>query len=112
MRVTIRAPHVRADDRIRDHIGERVRASFEHVEDRITSVQVVLADDNGPKGGVDKHVEVVVNCGHLGVMRVDATTSDLPASIDAALKKAQRAIAHAIGHKKGQRRSGPPPRRT
>ncbi len=105
MRVTIRAPHVRADDKIRTHIGERVRAAFEHVESRVTSVQVVLVDENGPKGGVDKHVEVLANCGKLGLFRVDAKTNDLVASVDAALKKAQRAVEHAVDHKEGKRRA-------
>lgn len=112
MRVTIRAPHLGADDEIRDHIGERTRAVLGHVEDRITSVQVHLADLNGPRGGIDKQVEVVVNCGHLGVIRADAKSTALRSAIDAALLKVKRAVTHAIDHKQAARRSGPTRRRT
>jgi ribosome-associated translation inhibitor RaiA len=83
-----------------------------HVEDRITSVQVHIADQNGPKGGLDKQCELVANCGHLGVLRTDAVDRELRRAVDGASTKLQRAIEHAVDHKRGARKSATPHRRS
>lgn len=112
MRVIIRSPHVDVDPELREHIGAAVRPALEHVEGRITSVQVHLDDLNGPKGGVDKKCECVANCGKLGVLRAEAVHKDVRKAVDAAVTKLQRAIDHAVDHKRGARLAKAPRRRT
>ncbi|MCC7010956.1 MAG: HPF/RaiA family ribosome-associated protein [Planctomycetes bacterium] len=112
MRVTIRSPHVTLEDSEREHLSEAVKHALAHVESRVTSVQVHVADLNGPKGGVDKQCELVANCGKLGVLRTDATAGEIRAAGDKAVAKLRRAVEHAVDHKRGERKARAPHRRT
>lgn len=111
MRVTIRSPHVTLEQDLRDSIGEDLRAALEHVESRVVSAQVKIDDANGPKGGLDKSCECVVNCGKLGVLRVDAKGKDLKRVVASAMTKLRRAVEHAVDHKRGTRMAKAPHRR-
>ena len=61
MRITIRSPHVTIDQDQRQDIAEAVRTALAHVESRVVSVQVLIDDSNGPKGGVDQRCEFVAS---------------------------------------------------
>jgi ribosome-associated translation inhibitor RaiA len=105
MRVLLRSPHVTIEQDQRDEIAASVRTALAHVESRVVSVQVLIDDSNGPKGGVDKRCECVANCGKLGVLRVDATSADLKKAVNAALTKLRRAAEHAVDQKRGVRKA-------
>jgi ribosome-associated translation inhibitor RaiA len=111
MRVTIRSPHVTIDQDQRAELADAVRTALAHVESRVVSVQVLIDDSNGPKGGVDQRCECVANCGKLGVLRVEATSSDLKKAVNSAVTKLRRAAEHAVDHKRGERKDKVPHRR-
>jgi ribosome-associated translation inhibitor RaiA len=111
MRITIRSPHVTIDQDQRQDIAEAVRTALAHVESRVVSVQVLIDDSNGPKGGVDQRCEFVANCGKLGVLRVEAASSELKKAVNSALTKLRRAAEHAVDHKRGERKDKVPHRR-
>ncbi|MCY3001600.1 MAG: HPF/RaiA family ribosome-associated protein [Planctomycetota bacterium] len=111
MRVLLRSPHVTLEQDLRDSINADLRAALAHVEDRVVSAQVKLDDVNGPKGGLDKNCEVIVNCGHLGILRVEAKGKDLKRVVASALTKLRRAVEHAVDHKRGAARAKAPHRR-
>lgn len=111
MRVTIRSPHVTLAPNQRAEFADAVRTSLAHVASRVVSVQVLIDDSNGPKGGVDQRCECVANCGKLGVLRVAATSSDLEKAVNSAVTKLRRAAEHAVDHKRGERKDKVPHRR-
>ena len=47
----------------REHVRQRIEESFARIKRRITHVAVHLQDDNGPRGGEDKHCMVKVSLG-------------------------------------------------
>lgn len=112
MRVTIRSPHVALTDTDRDYITDAIKHALSHVESRVTSVQVHLADQNGPKGGIDLQCDLVANCGQLGILRTQATDGKVRAAVDAATTKLRRAVEHAVDHKRDARKTNTPRRRT
>jgi ribosome-associated translation inhibitor RaiA len=111
MRITIRAPHAPVDDRLREYVRKKLGEALAHVEDRIESVQLTLDDLNGPKGGVDKLCQIVANCGHLGVVRVEGRDGTLRDAAEAAIDRAKTTINHAIEKKQTVQRSKVPHRR-
>jgi len=112
MRVTVCSHHVTIDQGVRREIAEAVRTALAHVERRVVSVQALIGDDNGPKGGVDQRCEFVANCARLGVLRVEATSTELDKALSAALSKLRRAVEHAVDRRRGERKGALPHRRT
>ncbi len=81
------------------------------IESCVVSVQVLIDDSNGAKGGVDQRCECVASCGKLGVLRVEATSSDFEKAVNSAVTKLRRAAEHAVDHKRGERKGKVPHRR-
>jgi len=112
MRVTVCSQHVTIDQGQRQEIAEAVRAALAHVERRVVSVRALIDDNNGPKGGVDQRCEFVANCGKLGVLRVEATSTEFDKAVSSALSKLRRAAEHAVDRRRGERKGALPHRRT
>jgi hypothetical protein len=53
-------------------------------------VSACLADENGPKGGLDKSCRVSVDLGRLGVVIAEDTDATLEAAVCRAVEKAGR----------------------
>jgi putative sigma-54 modulation protein len=111
MRILLRSPHVTLEQEFREAVVADVRAALAHVEERVVSAQIKLDDVNGPKGGLDKSCECIVNCGHLGILRVEAKGKDLKKVVASALTKLRRAVEHAVDQKRGAAKSKAPHRR-
>jgi ribosome-associated translation inhibitor RaiA len=100
---------VRHDDHITggERLTERVTASVEGVLDRyrnqITSVEVHLADENGPKsGGDDVRCTIQVRMEGRPPTAVTHHASDLDVAVDAAAEKILRMLDHQLGRLRDQ----------
>ena len=76
--------------------ARRVGFALDRFGARLAAVSVLLSDRNGPKGGVDKHCDVVVRGVRGWEVRGSADSDDIGAAIDAAVERAARAVTKTL----------------
>jgi ribosome-associated translation inhibitor RaiA len=92
MWIDIRTRGMTLDADTRAHIDRRLGFALERVGDRVNRVNVYLADENGPRGGVDKVCRVVTYLRTGGAVLIEDEDSDLTTLID---RTADR-LGHAV----------------
>lgn len=106
MRLTVQGTHVRPTPAIIEHVQRKVGAALGRLRHRVLGVSVTLDDENGPRGGVDKACRVrVALAGVPGKpVVVEQRSEDLYSAIDAASKRAARAVRRSVGKQRDRRR--------
>ncbi|MGP1310548.1 MAG: HPF/RaiA family ribosome-associated protein [Phycisphaerales bacterium] len=106
MRLTVQGSHIKPTPSLVEHVRRKVGGSLGRLRHRVRGVSVTLDDENGPRGGVDKACRVRVALagasGHDVV--VEQRSPDLYAAIDAASKRAARAVVRVVGRERSRRR--------
>ena len=69
---------------------------FRRFEGRVGQVTVRLKDINGPRGGIDKRCQLLVDVADVGRLVFEADHSDLPRAIDLAVGRAKHRIAREV----------------
>jgi putative sigma-54 modulation protein len=105
MKFRIRSQHLKADSSLRQTIVLRLRCALSRLSDRIRSVDVQLADVNGPRGGVDKRCRIAVRMEPRGTIVVEHEDVDLLAAAAGASERAARALVRATERRREQCRS-------
>ena len=82
---------------IRNYAQRRLGTALGRYQQRLASVQVRLADINGPRGGVDKDCVVEVRGPALAPIIVRERDADLYVAIDRAAERIDRAVARRLG---------------
>lgn len=95
MRIDVRTHGLSLDPATRLLINLRLAAALGRVADGIVRVAVYLADENGPRGGVDKtcRLLVVLPGGRSAV--IEDRDEDLPAAVSRAADRAGEAVRRA-----------------
>jgi len=104
MKIEIQARGFRLTDALREHTERRLRVAFGSTIDRVRRIQVRLADDNGPRGGIDKRCALRISEGGRPPMLIDHHEADLYVAIDRAADRAGRSFARRLGRSTGGRR--------
>lgn len=92
MQIHLRALGFELTAALRDYVGRRLGSALDRHRDRVRRIEVVLSDENGPRGGVDKRCMVrLVATGHPAVHVLDRR-QDLYEAIDQALGRAARTL--------------------
>lgn len=91
MNVEIRSMHIDQAESLRAHAERRVESAVRHFGDRIVSIQIRLADLNGPRGGIDKLCRIQVHGRALNLV-VEDKDIDAFAAIDRAVHRLRRAL--------------------
>lgn len=109
MRTGILARGFALTSALRAHAERHLRAALGRYRDAVHSVQVRLADLNGPRGGIDKTCLVQVHGPALAPVVVRERDADLYAAIARAAARVGRAMARRIGrrHRLAQRGGRP-----
>ena len=96
MNIIVQAKNVELDGRSKRFLVEQVTAALDRFEDRIAALDVFVADENGPKGGMDKSVVIRVRLtsGHL--LTTETTRSEFRAAFVAGIKKTKRTVRRSI----------------
>jgi putative sigma-54 modulation protein len=76
-------------------------------ESRLNKVDLVVTDENGPRGGIDKTCQVWVTLHGAGEVVVNDRDSDLAKCISRVAERAGRAVARAIEKSQRLDRSRP-----
>ncbi len=96
MRLDIRAQGFDLTPALRDHAERRLAFALLRFRDRLTGVTVRLADDNGPRGGVDKRCVLRVRLAGMRVTVITERAVDVYAAIDRAADRAGRIVARRL----------------
>ncbi len=82
MKILISGKQFKVDDNLRGYINERFLKFTKFVKEPAT-LEMVLSDEMGPKGGIDKLVRVTITLPELkNSIHIEEITSDFKGSID------------------------------
>lgn len=84
------------DEELRPLAERRLLFALSRFDTRITSLELVVSDENGPRGGVDKLARVSVRLSRASDVVVSEQDSDLARCVTRVADKAGRAVARAI----------------
>jgi ribosomal subunit interface protein len=90
--IDVQARDFSLTEAIEMHTREKLAPMMHHYGDRILKVTVHLSDDNGPKGGVDKHCHIHVDMKKLPTVVIEDSEENLYAAIDLGCHRAERAV--------------------
>ncbi len=92
MRPLILTHKLSIDSTMHSYILHRLRLALDRTISRIGAITVRLSDDNGPKGGADKMVQVKLIVPGQESIIVHERGSDLRAAVDRAIHRAAQTI--------------------
>lgn len=72
--------------------------------DRITELQIRIADDNGPRGSHDKRCSIYAVAAGLPPSHVETIADDFHAAFNAAMTKIKHLLTHKVERRKVKRR--------
>jgi ribosomal subunit interface protein len=104
MRIAILCRGILPTQAIRDYAQRRLKTALGRYQSVLASVQVRLADVNGPRGGVDKHCVVEVVGPAMTPIIVRERDADLYVAIDRAADRIDRATGRRIARLRAPRR--------
>ncbi|MDP2828058.1 MAG: HPF/RaiA family ribosome-associated protein [Sulfuricellaceae bacterium] len=83
-------------DALREHAERRLAFALSRFHDRLEHMSMRLADDNGPRGGVDKRCQVRLRLHGAPEVVITEVSEDLYVAIDRAADRAGRTAARRI----------------
>jgi hypothetical protein len=90
--------HIKSDAEANARLEEKVRSKLRRFEQRLSHVEVHIADMNGAKGGAgDKRVSLEARANGREPVAVHADAERVDNAVALAADKAARALEHALG---------------
>jgi ribosomal subunit interface protein len=90
--IDVQARNFSLTEAIDNHTKQKLEPMLHHYGDRILKVIVHMSDDNGPKGGEDKHCHIHVEMKKLPTVVIEDSEENLYTAIDNATHRAERAV--------------------
>ena len=103
MELRIRSQHMKVDSSLRETIALRLRFALARFSERIRSVDVQIADVNGPRGGVDKRSRIAVHLVPTGSVLIEERDTDAHVAVAKAFARAARAVVRALERRRKRR---------
>lgn len=92
MRIIVKGKNIKLNDDLKNYAFEKVSKYSEIIEDPAVC-EVVLSDELGPKGGIDKSVHITLTLpGEKNAIHVEAQTDDFFGSLDLAQEKLEQQV--------------------
>ena len=86
-----------------NHIERRLRFALARFGDRVERVIVILRDNNGPKGGVDKECRILAKVQGCGAIMATVADSKWTAAVDRATTRIGYTLSRKIGRLRDRR---------
>ena len=96
MQIAIQARGFRLTAALRTRAERRVRFALGSASGRIRSIVIRLADENGPRGGVDTRCTIRANVPGGPPVIIEQQEADLYVAIDRAADRAGRAVSRRL----------------
>ena len=106
MKIQIHARDFEMNQALREHILRRCRFVLSRLRDSVRRIEIHLADENGPKGGVDKRCLVRIKSDSFSEIVIKDMESDLYVAVDRALSRAKRSLLRRMNSLRWARQSG------
>ena len=96
MQIDIRSKNIELTPSLRDYVRRRLGFALGARTDQIQSVQVMLSDINGPRGGNDQHCRILVHVPVIKDVVIEDCQSDIKAAIDRAAARTSRTLTKRL----------------
>lgn len=83
-------------DASREFVERRLQFALSRFGTKVRSISVILSDENGPRGGVDKVCRIIVKIYRARDVIVTDQDVDIKASVSRAVDRVGRAVARSI----------------
>ena len=104
MQIEIQARGFKLSAGQRTQVERRLRFALGSTSGRVRSVVMRLADENGPRGGLDKRCTIRANLPGAPPVIIEQQEADLYVAIDRAADRAARAVSRRLERTHGGRR--------
>lgn len=104
MQIDIKARGFRLTEELRAQAERRVRFALGSTSGRVRGLVMRLADENGPRGGLDKRCTIRANLAGAPPVIIEQQEADLYVAIDRAADRAGRAVSRRLAKASGWRR--------
>jgi ribosomal subunit interface protein len=105
MNIIVRGVHVRVTPAIEAYVHKHLGAPLGRLYlNPATQMDVLLCDNNGPKGGQDKECRVTVHVPYAASLHVSESTGNLYESICLARDRLERAAKRLRGRRRAPKR--------
>lgn len=81
---------------LRDDVEDRVTTALERFQERIGRVNVFLADENGPKNGIDKSLRVIIDLERLPLIVLEEKGDSWNSVLDRACERASYNVSRQV----------------
>ena len=106
MHVELKTNAVETVEGLRPRIERRLRFALTRFGDRIGRVVVFLSDLNGPKGGIDKSVRILIRLDGVGLVVAMVVDSDWTVAVDRAAHRIGQNVARALIRQRQRQAAG------
>lgn len=101
MKLDIRTRHLLLSAETLAELRRRVNLVFARISPRIRTVDVTVADINGPKGGADKQCRLVVRGRSTRSIAIEQVGTDTLATVAMAASRAEQALLRELSRRRG-----------
>ena len=103
MQMTIASRSADLTQPIREHIQDRLYAALNQHASRIDAIEVMIEDENGPRGGFDQVCRVVVKLTNGMKLHHERRGLDLYANVSLVADKVKRRVGRQLGKLRDRR---------
>lgn len=103
MQMTIASRSAELTPSIREHIHNRLFAALDQHATRIDQVEVMIEDENGPRGGFDQVCRVVVKLSNGMKLRHERRGLDLYANVSLIADKVKQRVGRQLAKMRDRR---------
>jgi putative sigma-54 modulation protein len=96
MQIKITGPNLSLTEAIKRHVHDRLTAALDQYAQHVTSAEVVLTDENGPKEGRDMTCQIWVQCHRGRSLIIKRRGEDLYANVSLAADKTKRRVGQHV----------------
>jgi|SRR6185437_16386042 len=109
MQLFIASHGIEVKRRIRKRIEQRLRFAANRFERHLHEIAVHVADENGPRGGVDTVCRLTARFHDGSAIRIEEKDANIMGAISRAAKRFRTAILRRMGRMKTRMYRGAPP---
>lgn len=105
MQLNIQARGFKLTESLRSLAERRLRFALGSTSDRVRSIVMRLADENGPRGGVDKRCMIRARLAGASPVVIEQQETDLYVAMDRAADRAGRSVSRQLKKASARRRN-------
>lgn len=96
MNLEIHMRNLELNDEMRSFVDRRIEYALGRFSPAVKSVNIRVGDDNGPRGGIDKHCRIVVHLERRDDVVVDQRGETYYGTVATAIDRVENAVSRAI----------------